>query len=194
MRELREQHEREADRDHVRHHVDAVRPREPEAAHDDRRRARARRSPALFHITWFSAAADGSSVGGTRFGVIAERVGIDIDVNAALRAAARIGARAAGRPSTVPTRSMRRRQHEPDLRAQQDPRAGRGVSISGPTASDTTTIGTSCTRPTAPTAADDSGHRSTWTNNATSVIWLPTCEIISPNHSNRKSRGCAVAA
>ncbi len=44
--------------------------------------------PAPFHITWFSAAAGASNSLDTRFGVIAARVGIDIDVNAALRAAA----------------------------------------------------------------------------------------------------------
>ena len=43
---------------------------------------------APFHMTWFSAAACGSSSGVTRRGVIAERVGMEIDRNAALSAAA----------------------------------------------------------------------------------------------------------
>ena len=44
--------------------------------------------PAACHMIWFSAAAWGSSSGVTRRGVIAERVGIEIERNAALRAAA----------------------------------------------------------------------------------------------------------
>ena len=44
--------------------------------------------PAPFHMTWLSAAAGAMSSSPTRFGVIAARVGIVIDMNAALSAAA----------------------------------------------------------------------------------------------------------
>ena len=45
-------------------------------------------TPAPFHITWLSAAAGASWSGATKLGVIAARVGIEIDTNAALSAAA----------------------------------------------------------------------------------------------------------
>src|SRR3954465_8059944 len=82
-------------------------------------------TPAPFHITWLSAADCASRFDGTRFGVIAARVGIEIDTNAAFSAAAPYrrasggcaGEEGGGRmPGDRPRQQQERRRHEPDLR------------------------------------------------------------------------------
>lgn len=45
--------------------------------------------------------------------------------------------------------------------------------------------GTSCTRPTRPTAAAERVSAKTWTNTATSATWEPASETRSPSQSSR---------
>ena len=106
-------------------------------------------TPAPFHITWLSAAAGASISGGTRFGVIAARVGIEIDTNAGVeRGRAVDAARAADGRRRAPISSSTDDDHQPELRAEQDPAPVERGRSADRSPSETTIIGTSCTRPT----------------------------------------------
>jgi hypothetical protein len=141
----------------------------------------------VFHITWFRAVADGSISTGTKLGVAADRVGNATDTNAAFSAAAPYTSASGGSPRSAPSSSRLDANAWPAW-AHTKMRRRSTRSITGPMSSETTTIGTSCTSPTAPTAALEPVRSNTWTNSATRVICVPVCETTSPHHSSRKSR------
>jgi hypothetical protein len=75
---------------------------------------------ALFHITWFSAAADGRSAAGTRLGVIAARAGIETDRRAPPQRGGEVEERERRVLEHGADEEDGRSAHEPGLCEQQD--------------------------------------------------------------------------
>ncbi len=119
---------------------------------------------------------------------MAERVGIEIDKNTALRAAAPYTRASGGSPRYAPRSSKADAVISPNCANSRSERRSRR-SICGPKPTETTSIGTSWNTPISPTANDDLFvNWYTWANSATSVNWLPICDSNSPAQSKRKSR------